>query len=223
MGVPTIVRIVPAQGRPQREAEASRPTRLSEVLDALPHATHWTAVLGVCEDGVPYLWELRQPFSLLVTGEGLTLPWRVLDAVRVSLERHNTRGLLEITWVTERETRGGGITDAISPHERVLEQTLYRLADLVDARSHGRLRGPRQVLILDDLTQVLGIDREALWALEYLLKHGNRGDLAVLAAVDRALVARRPLSRWAERFKGVIVQDGMGFSTKQGRVATVEV
>lgn len=221
-GMPIAVKIVPVNENKGR-ASTALPRRLDEVLMRLPVLTHATAVVGVGEDGVPVLWDAQHGKSILVIGEGLVLPWQVLDAARVSLEGNNTRHVLEITWVTERETRGRGITDVVSPHERTLEQTLRRLADLVDRRRHGQNRGATQVLILDDLAQVLKADYEAHWALEYLVKNGGQGDLAVLAAVERSAASRRPLNRWVTWFKGTIVQEGMGFCTKQGRVVTVEI
>jgi len=200
------------------------PRQLEDALMHLPVLTHATAVLGVGEDGIPVLWDAQHSKSLLVIGEGLVLPWQVLDAARVSLERHNTRHLVELTWVTARERQGEyGITTVVSPYERTLEQTLYRLADLADRRQHGQNRGAVQVLILDDLAQVLKADYEAHWALEFVVKHGAGVGVQVLAAVEHSATSHRPLKRWVERFKGTMVQDGVAFRTKQGRVVTVEI
>jgi len=219
--VPVKVRIVPQVNvnRPSRVI----PRRLDEVVMRLPVLTHATAVLGVGEDGVPVVWDALGGKSLLILGEGLVLPWQVLDAARVSLEGNNTRHVLEITWVTERETRGRGITDVVSPHERTLEQTLRRLADLVDRRRHGQNRGATQVLILDDLAQVLKADYEARWALEFVVKRGAGVGVQVLAAVDGNDLTRRPVKGWDGRFGMVMRQEGDLFSTSVGMVVPVEV
>lgn len=121
----------------QPKSEREVPRRLADVLRELPYLPHRTAVLGVCRDGVPYLWDLHTVPSLLVLGEGPVLPRQVLDAVRLSLEHTNpTPHFLEILWVTERGV-SGGITRAISPHDRGLEKALLGLADLADGRMIG--------------------------------------------------------------------------------------
>ncbi|BAJ64466.1 hypothetical protein [Anaerolinea thermophila] len=219
--VPVKVRIVPQVNvnRPSRVI----PRRLDEVVMRLPVLTHATAVLGVGEDGVPVVWDALGGKSLLILGEGLALPWQVLDAARVSLEQHNTRHLVEITWVTEREARGHRITDVVCPHDRALEQALYRLADLVDRRRHGQNRGATQVLILDDLAQVLKADVEAHWALEFVLKHGGKNGVQVLAGADYRALTRRPVKGWDGRFGSVLRQVGDRFSTPTGTVIPVEV
>ncbi len=192
------------------------------MLRELPYLPHCTAVLGVCRDGAPYLWDLHAVPSLLVLGEGLVLPRQVLDAVRLSLKHANpTPHFLEILWVTERGV-GGGITRTISPHDRGLEKTLLGLADLADSRAHGRLRGPDQLLLIDDLAQVLQADDEAVWALEHLVRHGGRSRIHVLAVAGRQAAQRRPLSAWAKRFKGVLVQAGALLATGREYVLPVE-
>lgn len=222
MAQPIHVAVVP-KTRTKPESEREVPRRLADVLRELPYLPHWTAVLGVCRDGVPYLWDLHAVSSLLVLGEGPVLPRQVLDAVRRSLEHANpTPHFLEILWVTERGV-GGGITRAISPHDRGLEKALLGLADLADGRAHGRLRGSDRLLLIDDLAQVLQADHEAVWALEHLVRHGGRSGLHVLAGAERQAVRRQPLRAWVKRFKGVLVQAGVLLATGQGYVLPVEV
>ncbi len=221
-GMPIAVKIVPGNEDKGR-ASTALPRRLDEVLMRLPVLTHATAVVGVGEDGVPVLWDTQHGKSLLVIGKGLALPWQVLDVARVSLEGNNTLHFVEITWVTERETRWRVITDVVSPYERTLEQTLRRLADLVDRRQHGQNRGAVQVLILDDLAQVLKADYEARWALEFVVKRGAGVGVQVLAAVDGNDLTRRPVKGWDGRFGMVMRQEGDLFSTSVGMVVPVEV
>jgi len=224
-GMPIAVKIAPVNEDKGR-ASTTLPRRLDEVLMRLPVLTHATAVLGVGEDGIPVLWDAQHGKSLLVIGEGLALPWQVLDAARVSLERHNTRHLVELTWVTARERQGDrGITTVVSPYERTLEQTLYRLADLADRRRRGQNRGSMQVLILDDLAQVLKADYEAHWALEFVVKYGVRVGVQVLAAVDGNTLTRRPVKGWDKRF-GLVLRQREGeavFTTPRGALMPVEV
>ncbi len=222
-GMPIAVKIVPGNEDKGR-ASTALPRRLDEALMRLPVLTHAAAVVGVGEDGTPVLWDAQHGKSLLVIGKGLALPWQVLDAARVSLERHNTRHLVELTWVTGRERQGDrGITTVVSPYERTLEQTLRRLADLVDRRRHGQNRGAVQVLILDDLAQVLKADYEARWALEFVLERGAGVGVQALAAVDGNTLTRRPVKGWDKRFGLVMRQEGDLFSTPRDTLIPVEV
>jgi len=199
---------------------------LNRVLNTIPVLTHATAVLGVGTDCVPILWDAQGGKNLLVIGEGLILPWQVLDAARVSLAQNNTRHLVELTWVTARERPGEyGSTTVVSPYERTLEQTLRRLADLVDRRQHGQNRGAVQVLILDDLAQVLKADYEARWALEFVLERGAGVGVQALAAVDSSTLTRRPVKGWDGRF-GLVLRQREGeavFATPRGALMPVEV
>jgi len=220
MAQPIHVAVVP-KTRTKPESEREVPRRLTDVLRELPYLPHWTAVLGVCRDGTPYLWDLHAVSSLLVLGEGPVLPWQVLDAARRSLEHTNpTPHFLEILWVTERGV-SGGITRAISPHDRGLEKALLGLADLADGRAHGRLRGSDRLLLIDDLTQVLQADHEAVWALEHLVQRGRRSGIYVLAAALQRDAVRRPLSRWV-RYFSTILQNGNCLKTRQGDVFPLE-
>lgn len=197
---------------------------LNRVLNTIPVLTHATAVLGVGTDCVPILWDAQGGKNLLVIGEGLILPWQVLDAARVSLAQNNTRHLVELTWVTARERPGEyGSTTVVSPYERTLEQTLRRLADLVDRRQHGQNRGAVQVLILDDLAQVLKADVEAHWALEFVLERGAGVGVQALAAVDSSTLTRRPVKGWDKRFGLLMRQEGNVFSTPRDVVVPVEI
>jgi len=196
--------------------------RLDDVLRRLPVHLPWTALLGVGEDGVPLLVDLLDPrVGPLLIAAAPEAGRLLLDTIRVSLVKQNRLHEMQIFWGTEREgTRSVGMVRVFALHDRRLEETLLHLADVAESREHGRLMGPVLVLLLDDLGRVLEADREALWALEYLLRRGTQQRVWVAAAVDED---DRRVRRWYRHFWRVVKQVNGCFESGKERFYPVEV
>ncbi len=178
--------------------------RLSDVIRALPVLTHDTAVLGVDENGTPLLWNLQDPSAgaLLAVAGSVNEAQRVLWVMRKSLLAGGIPSLLTMYWVGEG--RGDALTKVISPYTRELEETIWRLGDLVNSREHGRVRGESVVLFLSDLARALQVDWDAYYLLEYLIRRGAAQQVWVVAALGMEDANER-IWRWVGRFRTHLV------------------
>ncbi|MGB9799437.1 MAG: hypothetical protein ACPLUL_05025 [Thermanaerothrix sp.] len=194
---------------------AQRPTP-EEIISGLPLLTHETAVLGVCEDGVPLLLDLHNPSpgALLVIGHELTTPLNLLEVVHQSLWMANDPQFLQLFLVSDKAFSASHPVERwINPHHRDLEQTLIQLSDVTNARQQGKLRGPSIVLLIEDLEWVLRADPEAIWALEYLLHYGPNQKIWPIVATTLENETIR--LRWLRRFKTLIWAADLSLETKQ--------
>lgn len=183
---------------------APRPT-LEEVISGLPLLTHETALLGICEDGVPLLLDLHNPSpgALLIIGRETTTAVNLIEVIHQSLLIVNNRFTLELFRVSASIlATPHPLEHRISPYERDLESTLRHLADIANARQNGKMRGPSIVLLIDNLEWALNADPEAMWALEYLLHYGPNQKIwpIVATTLDQESVRLR----WLRRFKTLI-------------------
>jgi len=183
------------------ESNKTLPT-LQEVLANLPIQLPNVALLGICEDGVPLLLDLQNARlgSLLVVADDLRSSQHLLDIIRLSLTYQNRPHELQILWGSERSIPGStAMLKTVALHDREMERTLIHLADIAESRQHGKLLGPTLILLLDDLNLATEIDREARWAMEFLLRNGAQQRVWIVAAQDTASLAKHRL--WLERFK----------------------
>jgi len=198
--------------------------RLESVLSRLPVRLPGVAVLGVGMDGIPLLVDVhdRRVGSLLVVADDLAVGQGLLDVIRRSLTRLSYAHEVQVWWGTERERqRSVGMTRVFALHDRGLENALLHLADVVESRQHGKLPGPTQVLLLDDLSIVRAIDREGRWALEYLLRAGAEQRVWVAAAVGGRDAEARC---WYRRFGRLVTWNEAGhFECGKERFYPVEV
>jgi len=195
---------LPPQSFASDRIQAQLPN-LHEVLAGLPFLSHETALLGVCEDGIPLLLDLRNPSpgALLVIAAQTSTSSEMLDVICQSLQVANAPFSLQIFRVTDTKTPSlHPLERVINPFERDLETRLLELADLSDSRQHGRWNGPSVVLMIDKLEWILQIDHEAIWAFEHLLHYGPAQKIWPIVATTTETETH--LLRWLRRFRTLI-------------------
>jgi FtsK/SpoIIIE family len=155
---------------------------LSTVLGSLGHLPSYSALLGLCDDGLPFLMDLSDPApgSILITGQPGSGKTRLLAALLTSAARLNDPRSVSFCVISpqlyEVESLGRfphcqGIAP---PYERTASEMIMKLAAIAEQRRSGRELGPAIILAIDDLAYLAGeyLDYGVSVHLKWLLHYG---------------------------------------------------
>ena len=157
-----------------------------------------TALLGVCEDGLPFLLDLGNPApgAILVAGDPgsgktallrslLTSTWRIHQAGKVVFSVIASQPE-EYTWLSSASNCQG-----VYPVEDLsLGERIFGMVEAVEMRKKGGSQEPAILLAIDDLANLLPfLDEETYHRLYWLIRHGPRYQVWIFAALSSAQVA----------------------------------
>jgi hypothetical protein len=192
-------RLIPdarVRSMPTSPAEIYSPrTTLQDVLDRLGDLPPASAVVGICEDGLPLLFDFAEPSpgSILIQGEHPAANTRLLQTILASAAALNPPDKLRFTIITpnpgEYQTfeRSDHCRAILSSFDRVSSELVIELAEITEQRRYGRNRGGVEILALDDLPAfVQNNDYEVNAYLKWLLKYGPRSKVWPAATVKNA-------------------------------------
>ncbi|NPV55489.1 MAG: hypothetical protein HPY76_02290 [Anaerolineae bacterium] len=166
---------------------------LREVCRDLPTQT---AILGVCEDGIPLLLDMHDPSpgSLLAIGESLAEVRGVLAQVAASVCLTSSCHQVQVTVISNdvpawQKALAGAVAPTHmrgihSPFSLEAREKVLELARLGNSRLLGRLRQPPILLVLDDLSWVRDADHEVQVYLRWLLQNGPEHMIWLLASLQ---------------------------------------
>ena len=169
---------------------------VGELLKAIQLMPPQSLLLGQCQDGLPFLMDLRKPEigAILVSSEkgaGKTHQLQVLadSAVRLNSPSDLQIGILTFkpnewhTWKTKPSYQRylQGIYAWYDPWASGMIQSLV---DLAEARRQGNRLGPNVLVILDDLNFIEELDYEAQVNLHWLLAYGSCSRIWIVGAIN---------------------------------------
>lgn len=168
-----------------------------------------TAVLGLGEDGLPLLFDLRdpRPGPVLVLGDKFSGKTRLLQTIVQSLILRNRAGQVQFAvlsgrpeqWQALQQTRRDYFRCLHSNYERAAATTILELCDLVEARQHGEAIDRSILFILDGMDTVPYMDFGIRMNFEWLLKEGPAARVWPLATLDSESAMQQ--LRWVNRFR----------------------
>jgi hypothetical protein len=168
-----------------------------------------TAVLGLGEDGLPLLFDLRdpRPGPILVLGDKFSGKTRLLQTIVQSLILRNRAAQVQFAvlsgkpeqWQALQQARRDYFRCLYSNYERAAAATILELCDLVEARQNGEPIDRSILFLLDGMDTVPYMDFGIRMNFEWLLKEGPAARVWPLAALDSESAMQQ--LHWVNRFR----------------------
>lgn len=189
------------------------PRSLEQILAQNPRLPAQTAILGICDDGYPVLFDLMddRPGPLLVTGETGSGKTRLLKMIVKSAVSLNSPYEVKYSLVTSQPDEwadlnqaGGHCHSAAPDYEDAAGENIIRLAEIASARKVGRQDGAAVLLVIDDLRFIARADYDVRLNFEWLLKNGPESGIWPVVALPEqsALEMPRIVSQFHTRIIG---------------------
>ena len=172
-------------------ADADALVSLDTLLQERTGFTRGSVVIGVCEDGLPFVLNLNNdpPASILIAGDPGSGKTRLLRAILVSAMVINQPEDVNFCVVTPAPQEYADLvhTDHCSGllRSRSLEarKLVNHLLEIADRRQYRDDHGPAQLLVIDDLADfVHGLDDAAYWGFEWLVRIGAQVRIWIIAS-----------------------------------------
>lgn len=158
------------------------------------HLPDLTAILGVCEDGLPILLDFTdsKPGSVVVGSSQLYGAKQLIELAMISVLANSPAHEVEIFVVTREpekwssfKTFPGNPTIEIHPvYDRNSGAEIYRLCKILDERMAGRPREVVELLIVDDLNAMNFVDFDVQLNFKWLAKAGPEYRMWTIAGIE---------------------------------------
>jgi hypothetical protein len=194
--------------------QVSLPISLDQILVQSGKLPLHSLVLGVCDDGLPFLLDLTSPApgALLICGDLGVGKTMLVSSILASGVRLNTPSELNLSVIAADIQPFMGLAKAdhcqeiFSCDESVTGDLIGELADLAEERRRTRPTDPAILLVIDDLAGCLDhLDQQAFSRLYWLIRHGPRSRVWTIAtlSMERArTIEPRFLSAFRTRIIG---------------------
>lgn len=180
----------------------------------------YSALVGLCDDGLPFLLDLSDPSpgSILIAGDRGSGKTRQLQAILASAGALNQPEEVCYTVITPRPAEfellqsQAHCLDVLTPGERAACALVLDYAEIANQRRTGRETGALLVLAVDDLAALdRYLDDKATRYLQWLLQHGPSVGIWTFASLEAGRAReldRRLLPAFGTRFIGKIASPG---------------
>jgi len=208
-----------------QDDEPDQLPNMSEILDQTGPLPPYSVILGICEDGLPFLFDLTNPApgSLLIVGDEGSGKTRLVRSILASAIKLSKPNQLAFSLITPNASQFQDemlsieyCQHFISPDESSAAKLIENLAQLTENRRRSSTPGQMILLVIDDLAACLqSLDDEQFRRLYWLVKHGPRSRIWVLATLDPANLEwmdDRILDAFRTRLMGAVTDSGLALS-----------
>ena len=159
-------------------------------LDPLPA---YSAVVGVCLDGLPLLLDLTNPTpgSILVVGEEPSSRTKIMNGLMTSICLINRVDQVQIDMISSQPGNYSAVYDFIncrnnlSSYDRKSAELIIHATALAEQRKSGRQLGPMIVIGIDNVSEFIKNDAfEVKNHLLWLLQHGPKNGVWPVVSID---------------------------------------
>lgn len=182
---------------------------LREIMRRISNLPADTAVLGLGKDGLPLLFDLRdpRPGSILILGDKFSGKTKLLQTIALSLILRNQAEQVQFAVLCGKPEQWQHMAHANpkyfrclhSNFERSAATTILEMCDLVEARQHGEAIDHSLLFIIDGMDTVPHMDFGIRMNFEWLLKEGPAMRVWPIAALDSESAMQQ--LRWVNCFR----------------------
>ena len=169
------------------------PPSLETFLEQRDEYPPYSIILGVCEDGLPFLLDLSNPApgSLLIAGDPSSGMSRLLKTTLLSLVGLNYPDQVTFHMITRAPEKFSDLEE--TDHcQQILHldhpgvgELIEELAGTIEQRRQNWRQDPVIVLVMDDLAACIGaLNQHDFGRLYGLIKHGPRARVWTIAALS---------------------------------------
>ena len=143
----------------------------------------YSTIIGICDDGLPFLLDLTNPApgAILITGDTGSGKTRLVKSILKSTLSLNPINKVEINLLSANTSAFAEILN--DPHckkfahhsDQAMMDIIEELAEITDQRRRTKPQDPAIILVIDDLAALSDILEHHVFAtLYWLIKHGPR-------------------------------------------------
>lgn len=174
-----------------------------------------TAAVGLCEDGLPVLFDLSDARTgpLLITGEEGSGKTRLLQNLLRTLVNANAASTVQYLIIAARPEeydtlagqglRTGHCQGLYGPDEPEAAEAILRLAELAEKRYQERRPAPAILLVIDGLESITAFEEGIASNFEWLVKNGPAVQVWPVGALSTA--AALTMKPWIRYFRTRLV------------------
>lgn len=165
---------------------------LQAVLERARPFSPGAVVLGMCEDGLPFLLDLTNPApgAILIGGDPGVGKSRLLRSILASAALANPIERVVFTVLAQNPdefldlAQFAHCQEVLAASDPAAEGVVWDLAETVEARRRGRHAGPAMILAIDNLAAYLQFSAEEISRqLLKIIRHGPRYQVWTFAAL----------------------------------------
>ncbi|HWQ04482.1 MAG TPA: hypothetical protein VN452_03925 [Longilinea sp.] len=155
---------------------------LDGLLNQNPFLPEKTAILGVCDDGLPVLLDFTdpKPGSILVSGTHLDGPRQVLQLALSSALLRTFSFDMDVlvvsqdpsVWQSTLRINGNHHLEVMPIYDRLSGAAILHLSRLLEQRMNGRSQVETSLLLIDDVHSVGQLDLDVQINLQWLIDQG---------------------------------------------------
>ena len=183
--------------RPGDRLERASDFDLETVLMSLAPLPPFSALVGICEDGLPLLLDFKNPASgsILLVGDQVLVNRPLLRSMLASAVLLNTVEEVQLYLITETGEAFAefqevpGALEIINPQDQAAMELIWRLACRVQQQPCRRQSRGVEELLIEDLEVLLPqLDPQGRSELDWLVEEGPQAGVWVIAGWEAARI-----------------------------------